>query len=147
MREGTWEYGVTARCALADAVSLMSDVERMGEVHPLVTKVVAVPPRPLALKSYDVTDALRWGPLRFPITYQADVLSVSDLEVVTSARQRPRTTLWITSQFQVEGDRVHIAVTVRMRAPSLLFAYAFRTGRAAHLELAERLRVVLERVA
>jgi hypothetical protein len=32
-----------------------------------------------------------------------------------------------------------------MRAPSLLFPYAYRTGKAAHLELAERTREVLER--
>ena len=145
MREGTWEYSVTARCAVDEAISLMADVERLGEVHPLVTKVVPVPAAPLALRSYEVTDRLRWGPLRFPITYHTDVLSVSDLEVVTTARQRPRTSLWITSQFQVEGERVHIGVTVLMRAPALLFPYAYRTGKAAHLELAERIREVLER--
>jgi hypothetical protein len=136
---------VTARCALADAISLMADVERLGEVHPLVTKVVPIPAAPLVLRSYEVTDRLRWGPLRFPITYQADVVSVSDIEVVTAARQRPRTSLWITSQFQVQGERVHIGVTVLMRAPTLLFPYAYRTGKAAHLELAERIRDVLER--
>jgi len=123
----------------------MSDVARLGEVHPLVTKVVPIATAPLALRSYAVTDRLRWGPVRFPITYQADVLSVSELEVVTSARQRPRTTLWITSQFQVDGETVHIAVTVVMRAPRLLFPYAYRTGRAAHLELAGRIKDVLER--
>ncbi|MDP9182346.1 MAG: SRPBCC family protein [Actinomycetota bacterium] len=145
MREGTWEYAVTARCALADAISLMSDVERLGEVHPLVTKVAPVPAAPLALRSYEVTDKLRWGPLRLPITYHADVMAVSELEVVTAARQRPRTSLWITSQFQVDGERVHIRVSVKMRAPTLLFLYAYRTGKAAHLELAERIREVLER--
>jgi hypothetical protein len=145
VREGSWEYGLTARCALADAVSLMADVERLGEVHPLIVKVVEVERMPTAMRSYAVTDRLQWGPFRFPITYHADVISVSDLEVVTTARQRPKTTLWITSQFQVEGDLVHIAVSVRMRAPSLLFPYAYRTGKAAHLELAGRLREVLER--
>jgi hypothetical protein len=145
VREGTWEYGVTARCALPEAISLMSDIERLGEIHPLVTKVVPVERAPLALRSYAVTDKLRWGPFRFPITYHADVVSVSDLEVVTAARQRPATTLWITSQFQVDGDLVHIAVSVVMRAPTLLFPYAHRTGKAAHLALAGRIREVLER--
>jgi hypothetical protein len=147
VREGTWEYAVTARCRLADAVSLIADVERLGDVHPLVTSVRPLPRAAGALRSYAVTDKLRWGPVRFPITYRADVIAVSDLEVVTAAVQRPRTTLWITSQFQVEGERVHIAVTVVMRAPSLLFRYAYRTGKAAHLELAERIREVLERGA
>ena len=145
MREGTWEYAVSARCALVDAVSLMADVERLGEVHPLVTRVVPLPRAAGALRSYAVTDRLRVGPLRFPITYRADVISVSELEVVTAAAQRPRTTLWLTSQFQVEGERVHIAVTVVMRAPRLLFPFAYRTGKAAHLQLAERIRETLER--
>jgi hypothetical protein len=145
VREGTWDYTVSARCALADAVSLMSDVDRLGEIHPLITKVVPVDPAPGALRSYAVTDKLQWGPIRFPITYRADIISVSDLEVVTAATQKPSTTLRVTSQFQVEGDRVHVTVNVRMRAPSLLFPYAYRTGKAAHLELAERIREVLER--
>ncbi len=145
MREGTWDYEVTARCALADAVALLSDVERQGELHPLITKVEAVPPVPGALKSYAVTDRLRWGPVRFRITYHADVLAVSDKEVVTVARQRPRTTLRSTVRFHPEGDTVRIAVTVVLRAPTPLFAYAYRTGRAAHLELAERIRTLLER--
>ena len=136
---------MSARCALADAVSLMSDVDRLGEIHPLVTKVLEVDAAPGALRSYSVTDKLQWGPFRFPITYRADVISVSDLEVVTAATQKPRTTLWIASQFQVEGDRVHVTVNVTMRAPSLLFPYAYRTGKAAHLELAKRIQAVLER--
>jgi hypothetical protein len=144
MREGQWEYAVTARCSLADAVSIMCDVERLGEVHPLVTKVVPIEPAALALRSYAVTDKLTWGPIRFPITYRADVISVSELEVVTAAHQKPRTTLWITSEFQVDGELVHIGVTVKLRAPSLLFGYAYRTGMAAHLELAQRIKAVLE---
>jgi hypothetical protein len=145
VREGTWDYAVTARCALADAVSLMSDVDRLGEIHPLITKVVEVDAAPGAMRSYAVTDKLQWGPVRFPITYRADIISVSDDEVVTAAAQKPSTTLRITSRFRVDGELVHIDVSVRMRAPSLLFGYAYRTGKAAHLELAQRIQAVLER--
>lgn len=144
MREGTWNYTVTVRCTLADAVSLMSDVEQLGRIHPLVTKVVPLPTAPRAMRTYAVTDRLRWGPVRVPITYQVNLISVSELEVVTAARQRPHTSLWVTAQFQEEGDKVHIAVTVVVRAPTLLFPYAYRTGKAAHLQLAERIRSVLE---
>jgi hypothetical protein len=144
MREGTWEYEVVARCALADAVALLSDPERQGALHPLITKVVPEPPQAGALRSYAITDALRWGPMRFRITYHADVLEVSDSRVVTIARQRPRTTLRSTTRFTPDGETVRIGVTVRLQAPTPLFAYAFRTGRSAHLELADRLREVLE---
>lgn len=149
MREGSWDYEVVARCSLAEAVSLMSEIERLGELHPLITRVQPVPAVDGALRSYAVTDRLRWGPLRFRITYHADVVSVSEDEVVTVARQRPRTTLRSTARFSpatdAEGEAVRIAVTVVLTAPSLLFGYAFRTGRDAHLALAGRLRDVLER--
>lgn len=144
MREGTWGYEVVARCALPEAVSLLSDIERQGELHPLITKVEPVMAVAGALRSYAITDRLRWGPLSFRITYHADVLAVSDDQVVTVARQRPRTSLRSTVRFRQEGDTVRIAVTVVMRAPTPLFGYAFRTGRAAHLELAQRIREVLE---
>lgn len=145
MREGTWEYGVAARCALDDAVSLLSDIERLGELHPLVTRVVAVPAVDGALRSYDVTDRIRWGPLRLRITYRADVLAVSDSEIVTVARQRPSTRLRSTLRLEQDGDTVRVHVTVVLQAPSPLFPYAYRTGREAHLLLAERIRAVLER--
>ena len=146
MREGTWHYEVVARCSVADAVSLLSEVERLGELHPLITRVDRVPAVDGALRSYAVTDRLRWGPLRFRITYHADVVSVSEHEVVTVARQRPRTSLRSTARVEpaADGRSVRLDVTVVLRAPSPLFGYAFRTGRAAHLDLAERLRGVLE---
>ena len=37
------------------------------------------------------------------------------------------------------ANGVDIAVTITMTAPTLLFGYAFRTARAAHLELGERI--------
>lgn len=144
MREGTWEYEVVARCALADAVALLSDPERQGALHPLITKVVPETPPAGALRSYAITDALQWGPVRFRITYHADVLEVSDAQVVTVARQRPRTTLRSTVRLAPEGEQVRIHVTVRLQAPTPLFSYAYRTGKAAHLELAGRIREVLE---
>lgn len=39
---------------------------------------------------------------------------------------------------------MRIVVSTVMRAPTLLFGYAYRTGKAAHLELADRTRDVLE---
>jgi hypothetical protein len=144
VREGSWGYEVTARCALADAVSLFADIDRLGELHPLIVKVDPVAPADGALRSYAVTDRLRWGPLTFRITYHVDVLAEAVDEVRTFARQRPATTLSSVVTFQQDGDSVRIVVSTVMRAPTLLFGYAYRTGKAAHLELADRIRDVLE---
>ena len=126
-------------------MSLLSDITRQGELHPLITKVEERPPVAGALRSYAITDRLTLGPIPFRITYFADTIAISDAEVVTVARQRPRTTLRNRTTVTPTAEGVHVHVEVELRAPTLLFRYALREGRAAHLELAERIRDVLER--
>ena len=84
------------------------------------------------------------GPLRFPVTYQADVLLAGDDEIVTVARQQPGTTVRNHTRLRVEGDLLRIDVEITLTAPAPLFGYAFRQARAAHLGLASRLGAVLD---
>jgi hypothetical protein len=145
MRSGSFTYDLRARCTLAAARDLLSDVSRQGELHPLIVQVRELPAVPGALRSYAITDRLAFGPLRFRITYHADTLAISEHEVVTVARQRPATTLRNTVRLREVGDgTVDIGVTIDLTAPTLLYPVALRTGRTAHLELARRLRAVLE---
>lgn len=146
MREGSYTYEVRVACPASDAVSLLSDLTRQAELHPLIIGIREVPTVADALRSYDITDRLVIGPARFRITYQADVLAVSETEVLTVARQRPRTTVRNHARIEQVGDETVIAVEVTLRAPTLLFPYALREGRKAHLVLAERIREVLLRV-
>jgi hypothetical protein len=142
-RTGSWSYQVEAACAPEQALALLGDLTRQGELHPLIVEVRELPPAPGALRSYAITDALRLGPLPFRITYFADTLSVTDDEVVTLARQRPRTTLRNRTTVTAVDGGTRVQVEVELTAPRLLFGYAFREGRKAHLALAERLRGVL----
>jgi hypothetical protein len=145
MRTGSFTYGVRARCTLSKARDLLSDVTRQGELHPLILEVRELPPAPGALRSYAITDRLAFGPVRFRITYHADTLSLTDHEIVTVARQRPATTLRNTVRLSEVGDgTVDISVTIDLTAPTLLHGVALRTGRAAHLELAQRIKAVLD---
>ena len=145
MRTGSFTYGVQARCTLAQARDLLSDVTRQGQLHPLILEVRELLAMPGALRSYAITDRLAFGPVRFRITYYADTLSITDHEIVTVARQRPATTLRNTVRLSEIGDgRIDIAVTIDLTAPTLLYGVALRTGRAAHLELAQRIKAVLE---
>ncbi|MDX6215819.1 MAG: hypothetical protein QOG99_1403 [Frankiales bacterium] len=147
VRTGTWSYDVDVHAADATpaaAMALLSDITRQGELHPLITKVEELPPIEGALRSYAITDSLRLGPVPFRITYRADTLSVSDTEVVTVARQRPRTTIRNRTTVTPTSGGVHVHVDVELTAPSLLFRYAYREGHKAHLELAERIRSVLQ---
>jgi hypothetical protein len=144
-REGAFDYTVRARCAAADAVALLSDFTRHCELHPLIVSVREETAAPGALRSFAITDRLRWGPLTVPITYHADVLVADPDEVVTVARQSPRTTVRNHTRLRTGPDgTVVIDVRITLTAPSPLFRYAFRQARAAHAELAERLRVALE---
>ena len=143
MRSGSWEYDVEATCRPEQAMALLSDITRQGELHPLIVDVKELPPADGALRSYAITDKLKLGPLPFRITYYADTLSVTEDEIVTVARQRPRTTLRNRTTVRPAGSGTHVHVEVELTAPRLLFAYAFREGRKAHLALAERLRQVL----
>ncbi|MFI7521894.1 SRPBCC family protein [Micromonospora globbae] len=148
LRRDSFSYTVQARCALADAMALLGDLTRQGELHPLIVRVRRVPPRPGALASYAVTDRLAAGPLRFPVTYQADVLTSGDDEIVTVARQWPATTVRNHTRLHTEpGGLVRIDVEITLAAPAPLFPYAFRQARAAHLALATRLGAALDREA
>jgi len=144
VRTGTWSYDIDAAAAPAAALALLSDITRQGALHPLITKVEELPPAEGVLRSYAITDTLRIGPVPFRITYIADTLSVSDTEIVTVARQRPRTTIHNRTTITATATGVHVRVLVELTAPTLLFSYAYKEGRKAHLELAVRIREVLE---
>ncbi|MGC4874889.1 SRPBCC family protein [Micromonospora sp. DT43] len=140
----TFSYTVQARCSLAEAAALLSDLTRQGELHPLIVRVRRVPPRPGARASYTINDRLAAGPLRFRTTYQADVLICEPDEIVTVARQWPATTVRNHTRLRAEPDGlVRIDVDITLRAPTPLFRYAFRQARAAHLALAARLGAAL----
>lgn len=95
--------------------------------------------QPGAIASYRITDLLPLGPLRFRIVYEADVITVTPSRVVTVARQRPGTTVRNETLVASTDAGVTVTVSITLAAPTLLFGYAFRTARAAHLELGERI--------
>ncbi|MGV9215054.1 SRPBCC family protein [Micromonospora sp. RB23] len=145
----TFSYTVQARCSVAEAAALLSDLTRQGDLHPLIVRVREVtPPRPGARASYTINDRLVAGPLRFRTTYQADVLISEPDEIVTVARQWPATTVRNHTRLRAEPDGlVRIDVDITLRAPTPLFGYAFRQARAAHLALAARLGAALDNPA
>ncbi len=144
MRTGTWSYDIDAAASPAAALALLSDITRQGELHPLISKVEELPPAAGALRSYAITDTLRMGPIPFRIRYFADTVSVTESEIVTLARQRPRTTIRNRTTITPTATGVHVHVDVELTAPTPLFSYAYREGRKAHLELAGRVKQVLE---
>lgn len=145
MREGTFSYDITATCTAADAIGLLSDFHRHRGLNPYMVDVRDLPPAPGAVRSYAIRDRLPLGPFPFHITYHADIVALSDREVITIARQRPRTTLRNHTTVADNGDgTVHIGTTITMQTPKPLFGYAFAQANVVHRRLAERLREILD---
>ncbi|RKR87506.1 hypothetical protein BDK92_1784 [Micromonospora pisi] len=144
-KQDVFQYTVQAKCGRGEAVRLLTDLAAQADLHPLIIRVQPRPPRPGALRSYTISDRLAWGPVRFRTTYQADVLSATEDEVVTVARQWPNTTLRNHARLRSDMDGVTtIDVQITLAAPAPLFAYAFRQARTAHLALGARLRDTLD---
>lgn len=144
-RQGEYRYSIDVRCRAERAVALFADIPRLVSVHPLVIGTRELPPAPDALHSYSVTDRLALGPLRFRITYRADVLEAGDGRVTTRARQSPSTTLLSRVHVTQTIESVaHIDVSVTVTTFGLLLPYTLRTARSAHLRMAEGAKGLLE---
>ncbi|GAA1807408.1 hypothetical protein GCM10009682_31580 [Luedemannella flava] len=148
MRSGSFSYGIDVRCTPAEAMALMSDFHRHRGLNPYLVAVRELPPGPGAVRSLAISDRLRWGPFAFRTTYRADILSLTDREVITLATQWPRTTLRNHTTVTDAGDgTVHIGADITFTAPKPLFGYGFRTAKAVHQGLARRVRETLDRPA
>jgi hypothetical protein len=142
-RNGAFRYQVRARAEAADAVALLCDYTRHTALHPLIVRVAEVPAPDGVLRRYRITDRLTAGPLRFPITYTADVLRADETRVVTVAHQQPATTVRNDTALTVVDGELIADVEITLTAPTLLFGYALRQATAAHAVLADRLRAAL----
>lgn len=138
-RTGSFKYQVDAGEDPAAAIAVFSDFSHHDQLHPLIVKVEPAPPPEGAVRRFLITDRMAWGPLRFPITYTADVLSVTPDRVVTVAHQKPDVTLRNDTRLTTVDGRVRADVEITITAPAPLYAYAFRQARTAHLELAARI--------
>ncbi len=74
-----------------------------------------------------------------PASSEADVLERTDHSLHMTARQAPSTTVDNRTTVTPVDGGVRVEVQITLSAPTLLFAYAFRQARAAHLELGARI--------
>ncbi|GAB4483150.1 MAG: hypothetical protein OHK0031_06210 [Anaerolineales bacterium] len=144
MKTQSFSYDIFTRCPRERARKLLSDFSQHSQIHPLIIKVEAAPPPPGALRRYWIHDRLKWGFFRFTIRYRADILRVSDEEILTEAYQSPRTTIRNHTTLSESGGETHIHVEMTLSAPDLLFGYAFSQAQNAHLEMARRIKTALE---
>ncbi|NCP86525.1 MAG: hypothetical protein CO094_06095 [Anaerolineae bacterium CG_4_9_14_3_um_filter_57_17] len=144
MKTATFTYDIHATCPREKAQKMLSEFSQHSQIHPLIMKVETAPPPPDVLRRYWITDRLKWGIFTFNIRYRADILRVSDEEILTEACQSPRTTVRNHTTLSESGGETHIHVEMTLTAPDLLFDYAFSQAQTAHLEMARRIKTTLE---
>jgi len=144
MREGQFEHEIFIQAKPAEVISFWANLHNHPRVHPLIVNVEEVTPPPGVLHRYWITDQLQWGPFRFRIRYRADILKVSENEILSEAYQSPKTYVTNHSIFNEENDGTRLHEKVTIKAPDLLFSYAFQQAKAAHAGLLQNLKRVLE---
>ena len=144
MKQGTFEEEIVIRTDVKTAIGLISDYSQHTKVHPLIEKVERAKDEPEGVHRYFITDGLQWGPFRFKIKYRADILSVSEDTVHTEAYQSPGTYVTNVTKVTPEKNGVLLHETITLKAPDLLFGYAFNQARTSHHEMLTRIKDYLE---
>jgi hypothetical protein len=87
---------------------------------------------------------LQWGPFQFQIKYRADIIAVTEDTIHTEAYQAPQTFITNITKVTPEGDGVRLHETITLRAPAMLFGYAFQQAQTAHEEMLQRIKAFVE---
>lgn len=144
MRQGTFEKEIFIRSDTATVINTIADYSQHHKIHPLIVKVERAQDAPPGVRRYLITDSLQWGSFKFKIKYRADILAVTDDTVHTEAYQSPATTVTNVTKVTPKDEGVLLHETITLRAPDLLFSYAFQQASAAHEEMLQRIKKFVE---
>ncbi|HEX2994766.1 MAG TPA: SRPBCC family protein [Anaerolineales bacterium] len=144
MKQGSFEKEIHIQADAATVVHLIADYSQHHKIHPLIEKVERAQDEPTGVRRYFITDHLQWGPFKFKIKYRADILAVTEDTVHTEAYQSPQTFITNLTKVIPEGDGVCLHETITLRAPVLLFGYAFQQAQVAHEEMLKRIKSFVE---
>jgi len=144
MKQGTFEREIFIESDAATVINAIADYSNHHKIHPLIIKVERAKNEPEGVKRYFITDSLQWGPFKFKIKYQADIIAVTEDTVHTEAYQSPETYVTNITKVTPYGSGVRLHETITMKAPDLLFAYAFKQAENAHTELLQRIKTFVE---
>jgi hypothetical protein len=144
MKQGTFEKEIFIQSDPATVINVIADYSNHHKIHPLIIKVERAKDEPAGVRRYFITDSLQWGSFKFKIKYQADIIAVTEDIVHTEAYQSPGT--YITNVTKVtpkeNGARLHETIT--LKAPDMLFNYAFKQAETAHEEMLKRIKNFVE---
>jgi hypothetical protein len=144
MKQGSFEKEIFIESDAKTVIHLIADYSQHHKIHPLIEKVERASVEPAGVKRYFITDNLKWGPFKFKIKYQADIISVTEDTVHTEAFQSPDTTITNITRISPAPKGVTLHETITMKAPNLLFGYAFQQAQTAHEEMLKRIKSFIE---
>lgn len=144
MRQGTFEKEIFIHADAATVIQTIADYSQHHKIHPLIVKVERAQNPPPGVRRYFITDSLQWGPFKFKIKYRADIIAVTEDTVHTEAYQSPGTTVTNITKVTPKDNGVLLRETVTLRAPDLLFSYAFQQANSAHEEMLKRIKKFIE---
>ena len=144
MKQGSFELEIHIEREPKDVLALVSNYNRHPAIHPLILSVKQIDTPPGMIGRYLITDQLQMGPFRFKIEYRADIVRVTDQEVYTEAYQSPGTYVYNLTRITPQAGGTRLQETITLKAPNLLFGYAFNQARNAHGEMLARIKQYME---
>jgi len=147
MKQGTFEKEIFIQSNTITVINLITDYSNHHKIHPLIIKVERAKDEPTGVRRYFITDSLQWGPLKFKIKYQADIVSVTDDTVHAEAYQSPGTYITNVTRVTPQANGVRLHETITLKAPDMLFNYAFKQAEVAHEEMLKRIKSFVEKNA
>jgi hypothetical protein len=144
MKQGTFEKQIFIQAEAQKVLAVVSEFSQHHKVHPLIVKVEWAAAPAGVLQRYWITDQLQWGPFKFKIKYRADILSITEDTVHTEAYQSPNTFVDNVTRVTPAKNGVTLQETVTLKAPDLLFGYAFQQAQIAHEEMLKRIKHFME---
>ena len=147
MKQGTFEKEIHIQSDAATVINVIADYSQHHKIHPLIISVEQAKDSSEGARRYFITDSLQWGPFKFKIKYQADIIAVTEDTVHTEAFQSPNTYVTNVTRVTPQGDGVRLHETITMKAPDMLFNYAFKQAETAHEEMLKRIKSFVENSA
>jgi len=144
MKTRTFEKEIFIQSDAATVINVIADYTQHPKIHPLIVKEERAKVEPPGTKRYYITKSRKWGTFKFKSKYRADIISVTESTVHTEAYQAPGTFVTNLTKITPQGSGVLLHETIAMRAPDMLFEYAFQEAKAAHAEMLERIKGFVE---
>jgi hypothetical protein len=144
MKQGTFEKEIFIQSEAKTVINVIADYSNHHKIHPLIIKVERARDEPTGVSRYFITDSLQWGPFKFKIKYQADIIAVTGDTIHTEAYPSLGTAVTNVTRIIPKEHGVVLHETITIKAPNILFDYIFKQAETAHEEMLQRIKNFME---